>query len=356
MSPVVIGERRLLFSIVHDETERKRAEEALSESSDFLKEAQRIGDLGCYVLDCSTGEWTSTGRLNQIFGINGNYPRTVEGWEELVHPEDRAMMEDYFAGEVLGKGRPFDKEYRILRPTDGTMRWVRGLGKLEFDDRGKPLKMRGIISDITAHREWRAQLEESEERFRATFEQAAVGIVHTSFEGNILRCNARFAELTGYTSEEIVGLAVQQVTAPENAALTAALMQRIRNGGRAETMEKRYIRKGGGSFWAETTVCLQRDSQGRALHLIAFVDDITERKWAEMQLSESEDRYRSTFEQAAVGIVHASLEGRFLSCNPRFAEIIGYSQTEVSAWASSRLLPRRTWMPPTRHTGKSSMA
>lgn len=117
---------------------------------------------------------------------------------------------------------------------------------------------------------------------------------------------------------------ISQVTAPEDAAKTAAAIQRVTEGGGAETLEKRYLRKDGSSFWAETTVSLQQDSHGRPLHLIVFIADITERKWAEKQLSESEDRYRAAFEQAAVGIVHSTLEGRILHCNQRFAEIVGY--------------------------------
>jgi len=89
-----------------------------------------------------------------------------------------------------------------------------------------------------------------------------VGIVHASFEGQILRCNARFAQIIGYPQEEVSGISVRQITAPEDAAESAAIIRRIVNGGDADSIEKRYIRKDGSAIWARTTVSMQRDGQG----------------------------------------------------------------------------------------------
>ena len=86
--------------------------------------------------------------------------------------------------------------------------------------------MRGIIQDITERKLSEIQLRDSEERYRATFEQAAVGIVHTSFEGTVLRCNPRFAEIVGYSPEEIPGMTVQQLTAPEDIGSGGSVGQR----------------------------------------------------------------------------------------------------------------------------------
>ena len=316
-------------SFIKDITESKLSEMQLRVSLDSLKESQEIGGLGSYVLDIGTGVWTSSDVMDEIFGIGKEYERTIAGWTALIHPDDRAMMAAYLAEEVVGKGLNFDKEYRIVRQTDQAVRWVHGLGRLEFDGKGQPVKMRGVIKDITESKLSEMQVHDSEERYRATFEQAAVGIVLTSFDGMIVRCNARFAAIVGYPLEEIPGLSVRLITAPEDRAASAEVIQRVASGAGAEVLEKRYIRKDGSLFWAKTTVSMQRDGQGRPLHIIAFIEDINERKKAEMQLRDSEERYRATFEQAPIGIVHASLEGRYLRCNARFAEIIGYPQEEV---------------------------
>ncbi len=190
-------------------------------------------------------------------------------------------------------------------------------------------------------------LRECEERYHATFEQAAVGIVHASFDGVYLRCNARFAEIIGYPLEEIPGMTFQQITAREDFERSEMMRRQIASAPNGSlTLEKRYLRKDGSLTWVAVTASAQLDAEGRPLYSIALVRDINARKAAEERLSaasealrKSEERYRATFEQAAVGIVHTSLGGRFLRCNARFAEIVGYTQEEVSELTFQQITP-----------------
>ena len=338
---------------VEDITERKRAEEALRESEETLRESQSIAGLGSYVLDIHTGVWSSTEVLDSILGIGKDYDHTVAGWTGLIHPEDQAMMATYFAGDVVGLGKPFDKEYRIVRQSDQEVRWVHGLGRLEFDSQGQPLKMRGTIKDITEGKLAETRLRDSEERYRSTFEQAAVGIVHTSFEGACLRCNARFAEIVGYPQQEIPGMTFQQITAPEDMDASLDALQRMsRETVENAAWEKRYIRKDGSIAWVKVTVSMQRDAEGRALHSIALVEDISARKAAEARLAEatealrvSEERYRTAFQTSLDAININRLEdGVYIDCNAAFLKIMGYEReevigqnsTELAIWADSR--------------------
>src|ERR1035441_8291738 len=240
-----------------DITERKRAEEELRESSDFLKEAQRIGDLGCYVLDISAGVWTSSSRLDEIFGIDENYERSIAGWEALVHPGDQAMMAAYFAGEIIGDGKPFDKEYRIIRQTDQAERWVRGLGRLDFDARGKPLKMRGIISDITAHRQWEMQLQNSEERYRTVFETCpdAVMISQRS-DGVILDANQTFLDMAGYERNEIVGHTTTELGIWGSAGDRQKLVDELLHNTEFRDFEVQFRGKNGEKYWVRLNASL----------------------------------------------------------------------------------------------------
>jgi len=131
----------------HEAIER---EENVRASEESLKESQVIAQLGSYILDIGTGLWESSEVLDKLFGIDKAYIRSVEGWEKLIHPDDRMMMDSYFKNEVLNQEETFDKEYRIIRHDDQVVRWVHGLGKLEFNAQGSPLTMRGTIQDITA--------------------------------------------------------------------------------------------------------------------------------------------------------------------------------------------------------------
>jgi PAS domain S-box-containing protein len=132
-----------------DVTERKAAERRLRESEALLRASQWIARLGHYVLDFERSTWTGSEALDDLFGIGPDYPHTTDGWLGLVHPDDRTGMRDYFAYEVSTLRRPFDRQYRIVRPSDGATRWVRGRGELELGPEGIPVRMVGIIQDVT---------------------------------------------------------------------------------------------------------------------------------------------------------------------------------------------------------------
>jgi diguanylate cyclase (GGDEF)-like protein/PAS domain S-box-containing protein len=329
-----------------DITERTSAERAQREGLDTLRETELVGALGSYVLDIPTGRWTSSDALDEFFGIGKEYVRDVAGWAALVHPDDRDQMKSYFAEEVLGKTQTFDKEYRILRQSDGTEHWVHGMGRLEFDAQGKPVRMRGFIKDITEPRRAERQLRDSEERYRATFEQAPVGLVHTSFEGRILRCNTRFAEILGYSPEEIPGKSVQELTAPEDIAQSVEQLQRLSDSlAQTSTLEKRFIRKDGSLTWVKLTISVQRDDGGRPLHFITFAEDINARKAAEMHLAVaaealrmSEERYRVAF-QTSLDCVNINRldNGVYVDVNRAFVELIGYERQEILGRSSLEL-------------------
>ncbi len=345
-SPVHTDGRTVLFSIVYDVTERERAEQARRESEESLRESQEAASLGTYVLDISTGIWTSSEVLDAVFGIGSDYPHDVAGWAGLIHPDDRARMTSYFADEVAGKRKPFESEYRIVRQSDGAVRWVLGLGKISFDAQGNPLKMRGVIQDITERKLAEMRMQESEQRYRATFEQAAVGIVHTALDGSILRCNRCFADYLGYSPEEIAELTFMRVTHPEDlAASTEAFKQIVSGATPSARFEKRFLRKDGSLTWAKVTVSVQQDAGGRALHLLTIVEDINARKQAEELLGvamealrASEARYRTAFQTSldAVNINRLS-DGEYIDCNQAFLDVSGYTREEVVGRSSLEL-------------------
>jgi PAS domain-containing protein len=146
-----------------DITARNRAEIELRENADHLTQTQRIGGLGSYDLDLRSEVWTGSDVLHELLGIDTDFEHTLESWLSLIHPGDRAMMEDHFINEVVGKRRTFDKEYRLNRPNDQEERWLHALGQVEFSEQGQPLKMRGVIKDITERKLADIRLRESAE-------------------------------------------------------------------------------------------------------------------------------------------------------------------------------------------------
>ena len=131
-------ERLIFFGT--DITQQNLAYESLRESEELLRGSHIIAGLGSYVLDIPSGRWKSTEMLNNLFGISEDYEHTMDGWAALIHAEDRTRVLDYFKNEVLGKGKIFDKEYRIIRPADkpnaGYTEWA-SLNLMQMD---APLK------------------------------------------------------------------------------------------------------------------------------------------------------------------------------------------------------------------------
>jgi PAS domain S-box-containing protein len=142
-----------------DITEMKKNEDLLAKSEMFFRQSQKAGNIGSYNLSLRTGMWESSEVMDEIFGINDSYERSITGWSEIVAPEDREMMSRYFSEYVLGQKKPFDKEYRIQRISDGEIRWVFGRGELIIEN-DIVVSMVGTILDISERKEAENQLKD----------------------------------------------------------------------------------------------------------------------------------------------------------------------------------------------------
>lgn len=134
-----------------------------------------------------------------------------------------------------------------------------------------------------------AALRESEQRFRATFQNAAVGIAHVALDGTWMQVNGRVCEIVGYSREELVTRRFRDITHPDDvAADLEGLDAMVRGAADGYQTEKRYLHKDGHVVWVHLTAALQRDDQGLPLYSITVVQDITARKEAEEALRESD--------------------------------------------------------------------
>ncbi|QIN84064.1 PAS domain S-box protein [Rubrobacter tropicus] len=150
------------------------------------------------------------------------------------------------------------------------------------DEKGRLTNFVGVQNDITDRRRIEEVLRESEERFRATFEHAAVGAAQISTEGRWLRVNRRLCEIVGYTEEELLEKTFGDITHPDDLGKDLEHARAMLRGERqVYSMEKRYVRKDGSPVWVNLTVSLVREASGEPRYFISVVEDISERKRVE---------------------------------------------------------------------------
>jgi PAS domain S-box-containing protein len=165
-----------------------------------------------------------------------------------------------------------------------------------------------------------AALRQSEERFRATFFQAPVGIAHNSLQGEWLLPNDRHCEILGYTRAELRGKTFLDVTHPDDLkANNVALSQCLAGEISTWSMEKRYVRENGATVWARLHVSLVRDQHNLPLYFISVMEDITDRIQAEQALRDSEERLRFAL-SAEVGVWDCDLRGKTQRFHRNIAE------------------------------------
>ena len=174
-----------------------------------------------------------------------------------------------------------------------------------------------------------SQLMETESRFRATFDQVAVGVAHVSLEGIFQRVNEKFCDIVGYSKEEMFGLTFKDITHPDDLELDLSYVEQVLKGERENfSLDKRYFRKDGSVIWVNLTVSLLFDRGGRPQYFVSVIKDISERKRAEENLSNSESKYRGLVDNSIVGVFNTNVKGEFLFVNKAMAEMCDFDSPE----------------------------
>jgi PAS domain S-box-containing protein len=213
----------------------------------------------------------------------------------------------------------------IQRGKDSSEIYVLALVTLIRDENGIPSSVLAINRDITSRRQTENTLRESEERYRATFEQAAVGIAHVAPDGRFLHLNQRFCDIVGYSQDEMLASTFQDITHPDDLDKDLEIVRKLLQGeAKVYSIEKRYFRKNGEIIWVNLTVSLLRDKIGEPKWFVSIIEDITKQK----QLREERDRILDSSQDL---ICVAGMDGYFKYLNPTWEPITGYTREELLA-------------------------
>ncbi|MFM6924259.1 MAG: PAS domain S-box protein [Ferruginibacter sp.] len=269
---------------VRDISERKKAEEILEESERFLKETQLIANLGTYTLDITSGKWTSSAILNEIFGIEPDYVKNVESWEDIVHPDWRENMAVYLR-EVVEKKQKFDKEYKIVRKNDQAERWVHGIGRLSYNEAGQPIGMVGTIQDVSKSKHSEEALVQSEQKYRLLFYNNPLPMWMVTVPGlNFIDVNESAIKQYGYTREEFLKMSTKELRPSEDVADFLKEVEKMKSD-EINRRAWRHKKKDGTIIYVET-YSHQIVYEGKRVWL-GLSHDVTDKNMAEERLQKS---------------------------------------------------------------------
>lgn len=202
------------------------------------------------------------------------------GWLKAVYPEDLKHIYSEWQRALTDKN-VFELEYRLLR-YDGIYRTFNAHGIPVFEQDGSISGWVGASTDVTEKKLLEDELRESEQRFRATFEQAPIGIAHIDLEGHFLLVNQKFCDISGYTYEELRSSTSEELLLIDNPEATAENAHKLISGEiQTHYQEMHYVRKDGLSIWVNLTLSIVKDSIGKPAYFLATTEDITARKQEE---------------------------------------------------------------------------
>jgi PAS domain S-box-containing protein len=328
----IIDDRGAVAGVVlvfRDVSQRRRADEAeaFRQANARLELAVRGSDVGVWDLQLPRGDYHRRRRhyvnVWEQLGYAGPPPGRESALDE-ADPDDRARLEEAVGRYLAGETAEFETEIR-LRHKDGSHRTMLARGAAVRDAGGQPMRMVGVVIDVTKVKHAEEALRASEQRFRTFVDHAADAFF--LFDGGVvLDVNRRACESLGYTRDELLGMTPLDFDPDVTPADLAEIKHNL-DGGALTAFESRHRRKDGTVFPVE--VRGRAFWEGGRLLTVSLARDITDRKRAGEALRESEERFRGTFENAAVGIAHVHASGRFLRVNEKFCAIVGYPREEL---------------------------
>ncbi|MBX9580832.1 MAG: PAS domain S-box protein, partial [Gemmataceae bacterium] len=307
-----------------DITDRRRAEETLRVLFECSSDAHLLFDPDWGIFDANPAAAAMLGFADKA-ELVGRHPAE---FSPDYQPDGRLSLEKCVEMDGLARANGhhrFDWQHRRADGTDFPCEVT--LTPVEIGGRTALL---AVWHDLTDRKKAEDALRQSEEQFRLSFDQAAIGKALVAPDGRWLRVNRAVCEIVGYTEAELLARTFQDITHPDDLAADLDLVRRVLGGDlRTYQIEKRYVHKDGRAVWVLLSVSLVRDAAGDPVHFVSQIQDVTARKRAEDALRASEDRFRRAFDSSGIGMALAAADGRLLRVNPALGRLLGYDPGEL---------------------------
>ncbi len=328
-------------SIQQDVTERRRRKQTLERQNDLFAKAQDIANVGAWEYDHQSGEAILTDEAFRIHGLDPGDGITPEETIRLFHADDQPKLRAAFE-RALEQGESYDLELR-LTTEDGERRWIRTRGEPQ-QEHGEVVRIRGTIQDITSRKEREQELRRSREQLSMAVEGGNIGTWNWDTETDEVIFNRRWAEMLGYSREELDFRfsTWEELVHPEDLPRATAVLERY-IAGEADTYapEIRMRTKSGEWKWIQTIgKVVERDEEGVVTRAAGIHLDIDDRKRAEQALRDANSRYETLIEHFPDGGVFLFDDNlRYTIAGGQGLEAVGLSASDFEGKAPKDIFP-----------------
>ncbi len=326
---------QLLFleGYVEDITDRKNAVDALQESESRYRRAIAVTGAVPYVDEMTPRRYTFMGEgILELTGYT-TAEMTPQLWNSLIQ---KTILLGELAGQTIpealstirsGKVRTWQCD-NLIRCKDGALRWVVDTAIFTYNTEGELTGSIGILQDITERKQSEEILRQSEARFRSVWENSFDGMRLIDDQGRIVMVNAAFCKMTGKTRAELEHQPFTVVYLEKNRpTMLAKQLERMRNGTIESNFERCLTLWDGRRCWFELSNSVIENVAGQRLLLSVF-RDITERKMAEENLRNSEEKFRHLVQTSSDLVWETDAAGRYTYFSANAREVLGYEATE----------------------------
>lgn len=293
---VLLEHRRVLVTLAAREAE--------------LDRIQEISGVGGLEVDLRSGfRNRRSPRYLRIHGLSpGDEFETHQDWVRRIHPEERQAVERAFLDAVAGSATIYRAEYRIIRPSDGAIRWINAVAEIERDAEGRAQRLVGAHRDVTERRQAEEALRTTDERLQLALSAAGgIGLWVWDVANDRVFADRAFARIFGVDEQDVssAGTPLQafiDAIHPDDRALVAERIRRAMEEGVDYDCEYRVMKRDGGVRWVSARGRCERDAEGRPTRFPGAVVDITSRKRVEAELAARTEQLEALLETAPMGV------------------------------------------------------
>jgi PAS domain S-box-containing protein len=249
----------------------------------------------------------------------------IETWKNLIHPEDLPIIEEHSKKHQAGE-TPFFKVEHRLKTKKGDWKWILNWGKIvQRDANGKPVRALGTHIDITDRKQAEVAIEKANREWQHIFQAVGHPTIILDSEHKVIAANQAVLNKTGKLEKELIGKKCYEIFHGKDQIQDGCPLEKMICSGHIETVEME-MEALQGTYLVSCTPVL--DENGKIEKIIHIATEITKRKQAEELLKESEERFRSIFENAVMGIYRTTPGGQIVMANPALIRMLGYSKFE----------------------------